>query len=97
MSEWDQFIIIDLPDLEEGHKIKKGGSNQYYSKQLQYSQYNPLEILYEETDEDFIHDTIVKSKGFSKCKHPIHNKLMYWGEVFIKTIFTGFLVYTVFI
>ena len=95
MSEWDQFIIIDLPDLEEGHKIKKGWSNQYYSKQLQYSQYNPLEILYEETDEDIIHDTIVKSKGFSKCK--LHNKLMYWGEVFIKTIFTGVLVYTIFI
>ena len=93
MSDWDQYIIIDLPDLEEGHKINRGGSNKYYRKHLKYSEYNPLDVLYEETDEDIIHDTSVKGKEFSKCKNTIINNLMYWGEVFIKTIFTGWLIF----
>ena len=78
MSDWDQYIIIDFPDLEEGNKINRGGSNKYYRKYLKYSEYNPLDVLYEETDEDIIHDTTVEIKEFSKCKNIFINNLMYW-------------------
>tara|TARA_E500000331_G_scaffold298631_2_gene298566 strand:+ start:970 stop:1311 length:342 start_codon:yes stop_codon:yes gene_type:complete len=107
MCEWDQFVELD-PDMEQGKKPYKSvqkkikySSDFYYGSRQKYSEYNPLEALYEddednEDDDDYIRKpkTVKREKNYGDLKI---NNYLFWGDVLVKSIFTGYLVYAFFL
>ena len=101
ICEWDQSVILDPPDIEEGKKIKyigkkiKYSNNFYYVGRQKYSEYNPLEALYEEDDED--DDYIRKPKREKNNVDLKIDNYIFWGDILAKSVFTSYLVYVFFI
>ena len=106
--EWDQYVILDPPqdDIEYGKKTKnvyKNSSDFYYRRK--YSEYNPLEILYETEEEDNYDDTKITVdiseknhlKIDSKKALETFNNILYWSSILAKSAFTYFVVYTLFV
>ena len=114
MCEWDQFVVLD-PDVESVKKTYKllpkkiiNSSDLYYGSRPKYSEYNPLEALYEDDDEDDDEDyednedddyfrKPKKVKRKKNCGDLKINNYLFWGDVLVKSIFTGYLVYAFFL
>ena len=101
MCEWDQYVILDPEDgfKAKSHKKKFINPSRFYYGNKKYSDINPLESLYEEDEYDDEIDDDKKNKQFEA----IHNKniniavnCVYWGEILVKSVFTGCMVYVIF-
>jgi hypothetical protein len=102
MCEWDQYVILDPEDgiQAKSHKKKFISPSRFYYGHKTYSDINPLECLYEEDEYDDEINDDKKNKQFEA----IHNKniniainCVYWGEILVKSVFTGCMVYVIFI
>jgi hypothetical protein len=102
ICEWDQFVILDPEDpiIKKNNKKRNNSSKPGYK----YSDINPLESLYEEDDEDdeddkYDEDDDKKTIHFKSFK--LQNvsvvKCIYWGEILVKSMFTGCMIYAFFI
>ena len=100
ICEWDQFVILDPPDIEEGKKIKNS-SDFYYGRRQKYSESNPLEALYEEDDEegeDGEDDHYIRKPKRDKNNIDLKvDNYLFWGDILVKSVFTSYLVYVLFI
>ena len=101
MCEWDQYVILDPEDgiKAKSHKKKFISPSRFYYDNKKYSDINPLESLYEEDEYD---DEIYDEKN--NVFKPINNNdiniainCIYWGGVLAKSVFTGCIVYAIFI
>lgn len=103
MCEWDQYVILDPEDgiKAKSHKKKFISPSRFYYGHKKYSDINPLECLYEEDDNEQYDSEIDE---INKQFDAIHNKeiniainCIYWGEILVKSVFTGCMVYVLFI
>lgn len=106
MCEWDQYVILDPEEGIKGksHKKKFINPSRFYYGSKKYSDINPLESLYEEDEYDYeIEDNEIDDDEKNKKLEATHNKninrvikCIYWGEILVKSIFTGCMVYVIF-
>jgi len=107
MCEWDQYVILDPEDgiKAKSHKKKFISPSRFYYGSKKYSDINPLESLYEEDEyDDEIYDDEIYDDEKNKVFKPINNNeintainCIYWGGVLAKSLFTGCMVYAIFI
>lgn len=101
MCEWDQFVILDPEEGIKGksHKKKFINPSHFYYGYKKYSDINPLESLYEEDEYDDEIDDFEKNKDFKSINNNDINiaiNCIYWGEILVKSVFTGCMVYVIF-
>lgn len=105
MCEWDQYVILDPEEGIKNQLPKKKFNNpsSFYYGHKKYSDINPLECLYE-GDENEEYDSENDLHEINKRFNVIHNKniniainCVYWGEILVKSLFTGCMVYVLFI
>ena len=100
MCEWDQYVILDPEDgiKAKSHKKKFISPSRFYYGYKKYSDINPLESLYEEDEyDDEIDDEINKQfEAIDNKEINIAINCIYWGEIFVKSVFTGCMVYVIF-
>jgi|SaaInlStandDraft_2_1057019.scaffolds.fasta_scaffold122013_1 hypothetical protein len=95
ICEWDQYVILDPEEGIKGksHKKKFINPSRFYYGSKKYSDINPLESLYEEDEYDYeIEDNEIDDD------ENINRVIKYicWGEILVKSIFTGCMVYVIF-
>jgi hypothetical protein len=107
MCEWDQYVILDPEDgiKAKSHKKKFISPSRFYYGHKKYSDINPLECLYEDDEYDYeIDDDEIDDDKKNKHLQAIHNNefniainCLYWGGILAKSVFTGCMVYVIFI
>jgi hypothetical protein len=99
ICEWDQFVILDPEDpiIKKNNKKRNNSSKFGY----RYSDINPLESLYEEDDEEDHEDEDPDKKTIHFKSFNLQNvslvKCVYWGDILVKSMFTGCMIYAFFI
>ena len=95
ICEWDQFVILDPEDGSKNYNKKKyNNSSSFYYGHKKYSDINPLDMIEEEGDYNESDDKIFKSLNDNTVNI---QQCIYWGDILVKSVFTGCMVYVLFI